>query len=156
MDYTAHQIRVFEEQKQLQDRLGGLRAFLDSTVFQGLPEAERYRLRRQADVMAEYSRILAERIFAFPAPTQESVAEKPAAAPQPAMLSRAALTIIDTVTRDYIARAEQVQMSADESPVDAIAERSRAEMVSQNVAVPSGLRLICADVLAARLRKEVR
>lgn len=153
MEWTPHQHRVLEEQKQLGDRLGALRAFLDSKVFQGLPEAERYRLRRQAEVMAEYSRILAERIFAFPVEPSQPSHVTPIKARTEPVLSRAALTIIDAVTRDYIARAEQVQMSADESPVDAITERSRVEMANQNVTVPDGLRLICADVLAARLRK---
>lgn len=156
MPYQPHQLRVIEEKQELDTKLQALRAFLDSTVFQGLPEAERYRLRRQAEVMADYSRILAERIFAFPVEPSQPSHVTPIKARTEPVLSRAALTIIDAVTRDYIARAEHIQLPAGESPVDAITERSRVEMANQNVTVPDGLRLICADVLAARLRKEVR
>lgn len=69
MTYSPHEQRVFDEKAELDARLQKLRSFLDSVIFGGLPEAERYRLRRQAEVMAEYSRILAERIFAFPPAT---------------------------------------------------------------------------------------
>lgn len=65
--YAPHQLRVFEEKQELDTKLQALRSFLDSQIFSGLPEAERYRLRRQCDVMSEYSRILSDRISSFPA-----------------------------------------------------------------------------------------
>ena len=65
MSYSPHEQRVFDEKAELDARLQKLRPFLDSVVFGGLPESERYRLRRQADVMTEYSQILAQRIAAF-------------------------------------------------------------------------------------------
>lgn len=65
--YAPHQLRVIEEKFELDAKHLALRSFLDSQIFNGLPEAERYRLRRQFDVMSEYSRILSDRISAFPA-----------------------------------------------------------------------------------------
>jgi len=140
MEWTPHQHRVLEEQKQLGDRLGALRAFLDSQVFASLPEAERYRLRRQAEVMAEYSRILAERIAAFPRPD-----DQPAPVPAPTVLSRAAL-----------AQLENREPPPDQSPVDVIQAASQHVMAQRGIAAPSDLREVCTQVLQHYLRKEVR
>jgi len=66
IEYQPHEQRVFDEKAELDGRLMKLRSFLGSVIFSSLPELERLRLFRQAEVMAEYSRILAERIAAFP------------------------------------------------------------------------------------------
>lgn len=65
---APHQQRVIDERSELDDKRNKLYAFIDgSPVFKGLPSEEQARLRRQSDVMAEYSGILGERIAAFPA-----------------------------------------------------------------------------------------
>lgn len=61
-----HQQRVVEEFAQLDERLEKLRTFIDSSpVFATLTDAERVRLRVQADYMAGYARVLTERIGVF-------------------------------------------------------------------------------------------
>lgn len=61
-----HQQRVVDEKKELDKKLGKLKAFIETnTRFAGLPVDERRRLNRQCDVMAEYSSILSQRIAAF-------------------------------------------------------------------------------------------
>ena len=60
-----HQKRVVEEKSDLDGKLNRLQAFIQTPNFTGLGEDERDRLRRQADVMADYSVILGERIAAF-------------------------------------------------------------------------------------------
>lgn len=61
-----HQQRVVDEKKQLDERLDKLKAFIqENPIFKTLHEDERGRLGRQFDVMAEYSRILGQRIAAF-------------------------------------------------------------------------------------------
>ena len=65
MEYAPHEMRVIEEKQELDGRLTKLRAFIGSVTYGGLPEVERLRLFRQSEVMAEYSRILGDRIAAF-------------------------------------------------------------------------------------------
>jgi hypothetical protein len=61
-----HQQRVVAEKSELDKKLTALADFIVSNpVFAGLPEAERERLVRQKSCMAEYSKILGERIDAF-------------------------------------------------------------------------------------------
>ena len=60
-----HQQRVIDEAAELDDRLGKLVDFLPTPLCLSLPFDERSRLSRQAQVMAEYSAILHERISAF-------------------------------------------------------------------------------------------
>lgn len=154
MTYSPHQQRVFDEKKQLDDRLQGLQAFLDSQIFNGLPEVERFSLRRQSEVMAEYSRILGERIFRFPRPDHQ-----PAPAPAPpaaAVLSRAALTIVSEAVQSYLAQLENREPPPDQSPVDVIQAASQHVMAQRGIAVPSDLREVCTQVLQHYLRKEVR
>ncbi len=151
MPYSPHELRVFEEKKQLDDRLGALRSFLDSQLFAGIAEGERYRLRRQAEVMAEYSRILAERIAAFPRPD-----DQPAPAPAPTVLSRAALTVISEAVQAYLAQLENREPPPDQSPVDVIEAASRHVMAQRGIAAPADLREVCTQVLQHYLRKEVR
>ena len=64
--YMAHQQRVIEEYKELNDRLIKLTHFIfENAGFMDLPDAERERLTKQHRVMCEYSGILQERILAF-------------------------------------------------------------------------------------------
>lgn len=60
-----HQQRVIDEKAELDCKLEKLIPFLSSDTCHGLPFDERSRLKRQADVMKEYSSILGERISAF-------------------------------------------------------------------------------------------
>ena len=61
-----HQERVVAEKAELDEKLGKLVEFIKGAeIFTQLPEAERGRLVRQADVMRDYSNILRERIAAF-------------------------------------------------------------------------------------------
>ena len=63
-----HQQRVVNEKKELDEKLDSLKAFIEtSPIFKSLPADERGRLGKQFDVMAAYSRILSQRIAAFPA-----------------------------------------------------------------------------------------
>lgn len=59
------QQRVINEKSELDARLDKLIPFLSSDTCHSLPFGERGRLKRQADVMREYSNILGERIAAF-------------------------------------------------------------------------------------------
>lgn len=56
---------VIQERNELDWRLGNLVAFFASVRFALLPEEDRKLLKRQADVMAEYSHILSDRIARF-------------------------------------------------------------------------------------------
>lgn len=60
-----HQQRVVTEKADLDEKLGRLMAFFQTPIFEGLPEAERSRLRNQARFMDGYSAVLEERIAAF-------------------------------------------------------------------------------------------
>ena len=60
-----HQQRVIDEKEELDAKLGKLIPFLASDTCLSLPFDERSRLKRQSEVMAEYSAILGERISAF-------------------------------------------------------------------------------------------
>lgn len=62
-----HQSRVVEEKKNLDERGNKLEQFMLSAQFTTLPAAERERMKRQLEIMGEYSEILGERIAAFPA-----------------------------------------------------------------------------------------
>lgn len=61
-----HQERVVQEKKELDEKLTKLSAFGTTPLFVALPAEEQGRLNRQHTVMEEYSRILGERIAAFP------------------------------------------------------------------------------------------
>lgn len=60
-----YQQRVIQERNELDWRLGNLVAFFASVRFALLPEEDQQLLKRQADVMAEYSHILSDRIARF-------------------------------------------------------------------------------------------
>jgi predicted NUDIX family phosphoesterase len=61
----GYQVRVIEEKDDLDDRLDRLNAFLDSPQFDDVDPAERERMLKQRNCMAELSAILGERIDAF-------------------------------------------------------------------------------------------
>lgn len=60
-----YQQRVIQDRNELDWRLGNLVAFFASVRFALLPEEDQQLLKRQADVMAEYSHILSDRIARF-------------------------------------------------------------------------------------------
>ena len=61
-----HQQRVIDEQVELNAKLAKLEDFIQANpLFGKLDEAEQGRLKKQQSVMAEYSKILGERIAAF-------------------------------------------------------------------------------------------
>ena len=62
---APHQKRVIDEKSELDAKLDKLVPFLSSDTCHSLSFDERSRLKRQADVMAEYSTILGERIASF-------------------------------------------------------------------------------------------
>ena len=60
-----HVQRVIDEKAQLDERHGKLITFISGGgLFDTLDPAEQARMRRQSEVMAEYSSILAERLAA--------------------------------------------------------------------------------------------
>ena len=59
------QQRVADEKSELDDRLKKLKLFQVTEVFDGLPDAEKARLRCQQLVMQCYSELLYDRINAF-------------------------------------------------------------------------------------------
>jgi hypothetical protein len=61
----AQQQRVIAEKAELDVRLRSLRAYMETGQFGYLDAPERDRQKRQGYAMAEYSRILGERIAAF-------------------------------------------------------------------------------------------
>lgn len=68
-DLQPHQQRVVDEKAELDTKAEKLSAFIGSSpVFETLDAEEQERLRRQNDLMWQYSEILGERIAAF-APT---------------------------------------------------------------------------------------
>lgn len=65
MTLQPHQQRVVTERDDLDWELGNLLAFFKTPTFAQLIGAERALLKEQAEVMAEYSRILSIRIARF-------------------------------------------------------------------------------------------
>lgn len=62
---APYQERVIQEKRELDERRLRLLAFIHTARFASLSADERDRLRRQREVMDEYSGILGERIGAF-------------------------------------------------------------------------------------------
>lgn len=60
-----HQVRVFEEKWDLDERLNRLQAFLVTPMFASLPDDEKHRMQEQAKIMGALSEVLAQRIAAF-------------------------------------------------------------------------------------------
>ena len=64
-NYQPHQRRVIHEKVELDEKIGRLRDFIGTQVFDKLEEAEQWRLRKQIIAMDQYSEILRQRIAAF-------------------------------------------------------------------------------------------
>ena len=60
-----YQQRVIDEQEELKVKLSALGDFVQSEMFQGLPEIERDALNSQRVFMAGYSGVLSRRISRF-------------------------------------------------------------------------------------------
>jgi len=60
-----YQQRVLDEKVELDDKLGRLQKFLDSSTFKTVDPAEQERLKNQAAAMKQYSDILADRLAHF-------------------------------------------------------------------------------------------
>ena len=63
-----YQHSVVFEKSALDEKLARLTAFMASNAFVDLDQAEQRRLSRQADIMADYSLVLAQRIGALATP----------------------------------------------------------------------------------------
>lgn len=61
----AHQQRVVDEKAELDEKLEKLIAFFDTPIYADLEYPEQARLKRQSQIMKEYSFILGARIEAF-------------------------------------------------------------------------------------------
>lgn len=59
------QQRVIEEKKELDIKISKLLPFFETSIFANLNADEQKRLRKQSDLMIEYSKVLSERIAAF-------------------------------------------------------------------------------------------
>ena len=59
------QQRVIDEKKALDEKMNKLDAFLDAENRMTISEEEEERLKKQYNIMIDYSEILAERIAAF-------------------------------------------------------------------------------------------
>lgn len=64
-----HQLRVIEEQKDLQIKLDKLRDFLEKGKPENIDSNEWYLLDKQFGAMCKYNEILKERIFWFNTPS---------------------------------------------------------------------------------------
>jgi hypothetical protein len=69
-EYLPYQQRVVEEKSALEEKLGKLRTFFNSSTYAEMADTqsgrdEQDRLQEQADVMDKYRSILGERIAAF-------------------------------------------------------------------------------------------
>jgi hypothetical protein len=61
----AHQQRVVDEKKELDEKLQKLTSFFTTSIFSGIDEGEQKRLKKQSEIMSQYSDILGERIENF-------------------------------------------------------------------------------------------
>jgi hypothetical protein len=61
----SYQERVIAEKAELDERIAKLGNFIAGGAFVGVPGAEQARLRAQANLMQQYSKILGERINEF-------------------------------------------------------------------------------------------
>lgn len=60
-----YQERVIAEKRELDERGDKLEQFILSDRFSALPAPEQERMKRQLEIMGEYSEVLGERIAAF-------------------------------------------------------------------------------------------
>lgn len=67
MPYQPHQQRVVDEKLELDEKYNKLRDFIGRDDFVSIvaDEKERERLYRQSSIMAEYSKVLGERVASF-------------------------------------------------------------------------------------------
>ena len=65
MDLKPFQQRVIDEQKDLDIKREKLAFFFHGETFSKLPDDEQSRMSHQAQIMAQYSKVLGERIAAF-------------------------------------------------------------------------------------------
>jgi len=72
---APHQDRVVAEESELQEKHIKLSSFIGSQTYLGLPEAEKERLLRQSHHMAEYRKVLMERIAAFHTQSQSDAVD---------------------------------------------------------------------------------
>lgn len=63
---APHQERVVAEKAELDEKITKLSDFSNGDLFKTLPEDEKERLKRQFNLMRDYSAVLGERIAAFP------------------------------------------------------------------------------------------
>lgn len=63
--YAPHQQRVIDEQSELNEKRFKLMQFFDTEIFKGLEIADQVLLRKQADLMTQYSDVLLLRIARF-------------------------------------------------------------------------------------------
>ncbi len=61
----TYQERVVAEKREIDERGDKLEQFILSERFGTLPAAEQERMKRQLEIMGEYSEVLGERIAAF-------------------------------------------------------------------------------------------
>ena len=62
-----HEERVVTEKTELDAKLEKLTTFIESATFKDVPYGERFLLKRQKDVMQQYSEVLKDRIDTFTA-----------------------------------------------------------------------------------------
>jgi uncharacterized protein YydD (DUF2326 family) len=60
------QQRVVEEVRELRGKLDKLNQFVQTEMFNQLPDAEKARMLKQRSLMSDYADVLDERIAAFP------------------------------------------------------------------------------------------
>lgn len=63
--YLPYQQRVFNEKVELDEKRTKLRAFMDTDIYNNLPDIDRRLLLEQASNMTDYSRTLGLRIERF-------------------------------------------------------------------------------------------
>ena len=66
-----YQLRVIEEQKELQIKLDALKLFLDKECPENIDSDDWYLLEQQFDAMCRYNDILKKRIFWFNTPSEK-------------------------------------------------------------------------------------
>lgn len=65
-----HQQRVVDEKEALDEKITKLSDFSNGDIFKTLTEDEQERLKRQFNIMRDYSSVLGDRINAFPTDDQ--------------------------------------------------------------------------------------
>lgn len=63
--FLPHQQRVIAEKAQLDERLAKLNAFMTTSFYESISEVEKYLMKKQSEIMLEYSDIIHGRIVEF-------------------------------------------------------------------------------------------